>query len=268
MSGSFSGISRTNRDRTNVARRAARSRRPAVEPMEGRRLLTGLVTVSSAYATEYGTADTTMTFSVKLVSPTTVPVTVNYQTSDGTAKAGLDYVATSGTVTIPAGQTSAPVPVTILPDTAAKQNLSFGFKISNATNGLILSGSTSGVITELNSAVPPTVSIANASVTRGAQGPYTLTFNVSLNYAFTAPITLTIATADVTAKAGVDYQAETETLTFAPGQTTAQFTVTVLGTTLPGTKLLEVTLSGASTPSGATVPIGTPMTAGYLYFSA
>ncbi len=41
-------------------------------------------------------------------------VVVNYETIDGTARAGVDYVATRGSLVIPAGQTSAVVSVPTL----------------------------------------------------------------------------------------------------------------------------------------------------------
>ena len=41
-------------------------------------------------------------------------VSVDYATSDGTAEAGKDYTATSGTLNIPAGQTSATINVPLL----------------------------------------------------------------------------------------------------------------------------------------------------------
>ena len=55
------------------------------------------------------------------------------------------------------------------------------------------------------------------------------------------------ATTDYTAFAGVDYVATSGTLTFAAGDTTKTFTVTVLGNTIPeDTKYFTVQLSGVS----------------------
>ena len=51
---------------------------------------------------------------VKLNRAHSADVTVDYATSDGDAKAGEDYTATNGTLTIPAGQTSAVIQVPIL----------------------------------------------------------------------------------------------------------------------------------------------------------
>ncbi len=52
-----------------------------------------------------------LTFAVTLSRAPTGNVTVDYATSDGTAQAGADYTATSGTLTIPAGSTSATIEV-------------------------------------------------------------------------------------------------------------------------------------------------------------
>src|SRR4030095_14063578 len=51
------------------------------------------------------------------ISPmTTSPVTVSYTTANGTATAGSDYDAVSGTVTIPAGRTTWAVYVAVRGD--------------------------------------------------------------------------------------------------------------------------------------------------------
>jgi len=56
------------------------------------------------------------TFTVKLSSSSSSPVTVDYFTSDGTAKAGSDYTATSGTLTFAAGETTGTISVPIIED--------------------------------------------------------------------------------------------------------------------------------------------------------
>jgi hypothetical protein len=52
-------------------------------------------------------------FTVALSNASTLPVTVNYTTQNGTATAGIDYTQTSGTLTFNPGQTSLNVPVTV-----------------------------------------------------------------------------------------------------------------------------------------------------------
>src|SRR5690606_22352756 len=52
-----------------------------------------------------------LTFTLTLSALHNEPITVYYETDDGTAKKGVHYVERSGTVTIPAGQWSATVQV-------------------------------------------------------------------------------------------------------------------------------------------------------------
>ena len=61
-------------------------------------------------------ADGTIDFPVTLSHVAADPVTVRYTTFDGTATQPADYIAASGTLTIPAGDTSATISVTIVDD--------------------------------------------------------------------------------------------------------------------------------------------------------
>src|SRR5262249_35644961 len=62
-----------------------------------------LLTVNDVTVTEGNTGTTTATFTVSLNAPSTKPVSVTYATANDTATAGSDYIAASGTVSIPAG---------------------------------------------------------------------------------------------------------------------------------------------------------------------
>lgn len=57
---------------------------------------------------------------------------VDYQTVDGSAKAGSDYQAADGTVTIPVGATEATFQVTITNDTGDEPAEQFSVQLSNA----------------------------------------------------------------------------------------------------------------------------------------
>jgi beta-glucanase (GH16 family) len=80
------------------------------------------------------TTGSVMSFNVTLDKTTTVPVSVDYTVTDGTATAPKDYTAASGTVTISAGQTSAQVTVQIKGDATdtRQNNLEFTVQLSNA----------------------------------------------------------------------------------------------------------------------------------------
>ena len=64
-------------------------------------------------------------FLVTLSQASTKTVTVNFSTVDGTAKAGMNFNATSGTLTFAPGETQKSIPVTILPDGSMSTDLVF-----------------------------------------------------------------------------------------------------------------------------------------------
>ena len=78
-----------------------------------------------------------MPFTVTLSGPATSPVTVSYATADLSAHAGIDYVAATGTLTIPAGQTTGTINVTILSGPANQSARFFGLTLSNPTNAAL-----------------------------------------------------------------------------------------------------------------------------------
>jgi hypothetical protein len=71
-----------------------------------------------------------------------VDASVSYQTRDGTAIAGQDYIATAGTATIPAGQTSVEIPVEIIGDTLEEYNETFDLVITSPSGAMFPAGVT------------------------------------------------------------------------------------------------------------------------------
>ncbi|MFM9034023.1 MAG: cellulase family glycosylhydrolase [Mycobacterium sp.] len=92
--------------------------------------------------------------------------------------------------------------------------------------------------------VPPSLSIADLAVTEGNGEHAHFMFVATLDKAPTGPVSVGYATADGTARAGVDYTGASGTLTFAPGVTTQTVHVGVIGDTAaePG-ETFTVTLS-------------------------
>ena len=78
------------------------------------------LSIADASVTEGNSGTTTANFTVTLSAAATSTVTVNYATANGTATAGSDYVAASGTLTFTAGQTSKTIPVTVNGDTTGR----------------------------------------------------------------------------------------------------------------------------------------------------
>jgi hypothetical protein len=71
-----------------------------------------------------------MTFTVTLSAPSSTPVTVHWHTRNGTAKAGSDYLAASGTVTYQPGQTTQTISVRITGDRKRERDETFGIVLS------------------------------------------------------------------------------------------------------------------------------------------
>ena len=81
--------------------------------------------VADISVTEGNSGESLANFIVTLAKASTIPVTLNFTTRDGTARAGSDYVAASGTVTFAPGETSKVIKVAVLGDTVVEANESF-----------------------------------------------------------------------------------------------------------------------------------------------
>ena len=183
----------------------------------------------------------TLAFAVTLSRVATGSVTVDYATADGTAAAGQDYTALSGTLTFAAGETEKSVSVATLADRTLDDGETLTLTISNASGATIGNAAATGTLVD----VPPlpTIGVADASANEGD----TLAFAVTLSEATTVAVTVAYATADGGATAGADYTAASGTLTFAPGDTEKTVAVALLHDALAeGNETLTLSLSNAS----------------------
>uniref|UniRef100_UPI00125017B2 beta strand repeat-containing protein n=1 Tax=Acinetobacter nosocomialis TaxID=106654 RepID=UPI00125017B2 len=83
----------------------------------------------------------TATYTVTLTGNTSLPVTVNYGTANGTATSGTDYTSTSGTLTFAVGETSKTITVPILNDFKVENSENYTISLSSPTNATINTGS-------------------------------------------------------------------------------------------------------------------------------
>jgi hypothetical protein len=84
-----------------------------------------------------GNAPDTLNLAVSLGFPAEQPITVDYATISGTAQAGEDFTAASGTLTFNVGESSKNIPVTILGDLHPELNESFRVVLTNAVNATL-----------------------------------------------------------------------------------------------------------------------------------
>ena len=100
----------------------------------------------------------------------------------------------------------------------------------------------------------PTLSIGDVTGTEGNSGTTPFVFTVSLSAPTSATVTVSFATANGTATAGVDYVSTSSQLTFSPNETSKTISVLVIGnTTFESDKTFTVNLSG---PTNATIADG------------
>lgn len=209
------------------------------------------IAIADVSITEGTGGTTTATVTVTLTS-TASPVTVDWSTADGTAVAGQDYTAASGTLTFDPGETSKTIEIAIAPDALWEANESFRIVLSDALGAPLVDANGSVTITNDDARDAPVVSVLAARQTEGNGGEAMMRFTLGLSYAVGNAITVDYATADISATAGLDYTATTGTLTIAAGQLSAVVEVPILDDTLlEGLETFALVLSNPT--GGATV---------------
>jgi hypothetical protein len=168
-----------------------------------------------------------LTFTVSLSHPSALPVSVEWNTDDGTASAGTDYAAASGTVTFAPLDVSESVVVDVFGDVTYERDETVVLELSNPTNAPL--GRTGRVGTVVNDDAAPVVSIGDASIVEGAAGVTTLSLTVSLSAASGVDASVDFSTADGTATAGGDFVGSTGTVDVLAGETSAAVEVQVTG---------------------------------------
>ncbi|MDH5822689.1 putative Ig domain-containing protein [Luteimonas sp. RD2P54] len=232
--------------------------------------------IDDVSVTEGNAGTVTATFTVALSAASGQTVTVGYATADGTATAGSDYAATSGTLTLTAGQTQGTVSVTVNGDTTPEPDETFSVGLSGATNASIADATGTGTI--LNDDVP--VSVAPATLpsaavaaaysqvlsASGGSGPYTFAVTAGALPAGLALAPGGTLSGTPTAGGSFNFTVTATDSSAAPGPYLGSraYTLTVAAAT--------VTLPAASLPAGtrdepysAAVGPATGGTPGYTY---
>ena len=108
-----------------------------------------------------------LAFTVTLDRAPSGPATVDYASADGTARAGQDYTATSGTLAFAAGETSKTVSVPVLDDAHDEGEETLTLTLLNATGMRIAAGTAVGTIE--NTDAMPKAWLARVGRTIGSQ---------------------------------------------------------------------------------------------------
>jgi chitinase len=170
---------------------------------------------------------------------------VHYATANGSATAGTDYAATSGTLTFGPGQTAKNVVVPIIDRSGAALSRNFSVSLSSPTNAVITNGT--GVVTIGASGQTPVSSpgiSAPANTVVGEADGY-----IDLPVTLSAPGTSTVTVHYATPGGGGCnnlFQGQSGTLTFVPGVTLQSVRVPLNNCDLPAGGSFTFTLSAAT----------------------
>ncbi len=176
-------------------------------------------------------------------------VSVQYRMKDGTAQGGLDYVDEIKELTFAKGETSRIFFVDIIDDGDDEGNHKFTIELFGPEGG-----ATVGVPSEATITIEDDDSVSagdDTSTITFSAGAYSvnedgesLTVTVERRGSNDAAASVQYATSDITARAGIDYDATSGTLNFAVGETQKTFVVTVDDDqTTEGNEKLDLTLS-------------------------
>ena len=113
-----------------------------------------LTTLSVADARAREGVDTTIDFAVALSRTSSLTVTVDYATADGSAKAGEDYTRSAGTLTFLAGEIEKSVSVALLDDVKDEGEETITLALSRASGARIARATATGTIVNDDDAMP------------------------------------------------------------------------------------------------------------------
>jgi hypothetical protein len=191
-------------------------------------------------------------------------VTVGYSTSDGTAHAGADYQAASGTLTFAPGQTRQTITIGLLDDGLVEGDETLQVTLSGATGGAVLGSPQAATLTIVDddtASPPPPASIqwnVSSDAVDESQGSIILTVTRTGNTA--GQVSVRVATSGGDAVPGVHYGAINQTLVFADGETSKNVVIPILDDGADdGNRSFSMFLSDPSTGAAlgnlATIPI-------------
>ena len=218
---------RTSSDSPRAAR--ARRRRPAgrlaLEALHDR-CVPATISIGDATILEGDGGTQSAVLAVTLSGPVqNPPVMVHYSTANGSAVAGTDFQAVSGTLTFNKGQTYKTISIPVVGDLVAESTETFSVNLTSPKHGTIADGR--AVVTVTDNDVR--LNVNDVTLAEGQAGTTAFNFTVTLSPARNVPVTVDYNTADYTAIAGSDYAAVSGRLTFAPGETSKTVSVPVTG---------------------------------------
>ncbi|WP_404783507.1 Calx-beta domain-containing protein [Altericista sp. CCNU0014] len=173
---------------------------------------------------------TALVFAVSLSNPSTQTITVNFATSNGTATSGVDYVASSGTLTFNPGETNQTITVLVNGDMIFEPNESFSINLTsptNATLGTTISGNATIVNDDIAPLQPGTLAFSAVTYSVNENGIPIPTITIVREGGSDGAVSVTLAPSDGTANAPSDFINNLITVNFANGETNKTVTIPI-----------------------------------------
>lgn len=180
---------------------------------------------------------------------------VSYSVTGGTATAA-DFTGGSGTLDFAAGETSKTFTIQTTEDSLFEGDETIVLALGNPTNGTAIGSPATMEIEILEDDAPPTVTLHSMQVAEGNSGTKIAEVQATLSSPATVPYSVGYEIYSFwSATPGVDFVAETGTLTFAAGESAKTIPVTIIGDTLwESNEYANVRVANGQSP-GAVVTI-------------
>lgn len=173
--------------------------------------------VEASIADAAGTEGEPGSFEVTLSESRPHDVTLDWSVATGSAGED-DLDLAGGTVTVPAGETSARIPAPVVDDTLNEPEETYTVTLTGASHGLTITRSQATGTIEDDDA-PPAVSVDDVQIAEGDTSLTDAAVPVRLSAANTAPITVLLTTEDGSAQAPGDYTPVSLRVTVPAGAT-------------------------------------------------
>lgn len=187
------------------------------------------LSIDDVTVTEGDTGDRSATFTVTSSNPADRTISVDYATSDDTAKQPSDYAQTTGTLTYTPGEQTHTFTVPVHGDIVDELDERYLVDLANPAVASIADGHAIGTIIDDDQA---TLTIDDVTVTEGNTGTVAATFTVSSSNPADRVITADYATSDDSATQPDDYVKTAGTLVYQPFEQVQKITVPVRGDTI------------------------------------
>ena len=205
---------------------------------------------SAAYSA--GEAGGRITLEVTRAGGDAGAVSVAYATGGGTASAGADYAAATGTLDWAAGDSSVKViNIALADDRTYEGDETFAVTLNSPGGGATLGTPSAATVTVADDETQPAVSVSDVALAEPVAGVSYASFVVTLSNASTQSVSASYSTADGTAVAPGDYAPLSGAVGFSPGETSKTVAVAVKADALAEPdETFSLNLAG---PAGATL---------------